>query len=477
MCVVFQDLSLNTEMKALYLSFLFLFMQDGVTEVKAGDLETSSLRKTLTADTNNLITTIYNELTTGTLPKFALKIPQFYSKPGRKESYEIFYDAKKSVGVGLGVLKDFNHLSPDSIRNYHFLWHKYLKHEENVAIYCTFQKTNDCKKVTDFHLNNNKAGSTYSINSIRKNNSRGILLEGKIYGPPCEDMSLIEIFKLENLCNFNKENSIKPWPLLGMLKYSLQSPIFIEQEGEYQQIFARKNESFRKFGYFSQSEVWSIEEVKERPNAFVSLCSFDHDLENQRFKDCKLFSRSFTNMGIGYTANSEVADKLFKSKKFGSPGNFIYPNNEIHPTNMISAGPDYALKVLIENSRDEVEFFENTKRPTNPKGTLTDQPKERKVSLHNPLEPANIRSNSFSIPLGYSTIVYITPKVREIDASAASLEESERGCRLSSESGALDIFKIYSKESCILECKIKQAYKKCGCFPWNYPVIEVSFIE
>ena len=51
-------------------------------------------------------------------------------------------------------------------------------------------------------------------------------------------MSLIEIFKLENLCNFNKENSIKPWPLLGMLKYSLQSPIFIEQESEYQQIFA-----------------------------------------------------------------------------------------------------------------------------------------------------------------------------------------------------------------------------------------------
>ena len=84
-----------------------------------------------------------------------------------------------------------------------------------------------------------------------------------------------------------------------------------------------------------------------------------------------------------------------------------------------------------------------------------------------------LRSNSFSIPLGYSTIVYITPKVREIDSSAAGLQEAERGCRLSQEASDLNIFKIYTKEGCLLECKIEQAYRKCGCFPWNYPIIEV----
>ena len=85
----------------------------------------------------------------------------------------------------------------------------------------------------------------------------------------------------------------------------------------------------------------------------------------------------------------------------------------------------------------------------------------------------SLRSNSFSIPLGYSTIVYITPKVREIDSSAAGLQEAERGCRLSQEASNLNSFKIYTKEGCLLECKIEQAYKKCGCFPWNYPIIEV----
>ena len=142
---------------------------------------------------------------------------------------------------------------------------------------------------------------------------------------------------------------------------------------------------------------------------------------------------------------------------------------------MTYAGNDYALRVLIENNREEVDLFENTKSEATPNGELNLKPRERKVSLHNPLEPANMRSNSFSIPLGYSTIVYITPKVREIDDSAASLSESERGCRLSKDSTGLNIFKIYSREGCLLDCKIKQAYKKCGCFPWNYPIIEVRY--
>ena len=141
---------------------------------------------------------------------------------------------------------------------------------------------------------------------------------------------------------------------------------------------------------------------------------------------------------------------------------------------MISAGSDHALRVLIENNREEVDLYENTRSPQNPNGDQKIKPKERKVSLHNPLEPANIRSNSFSIPLGYKTIVYITPKVREIDSSAASLSESERGCRVSKETNDLSIFKTYTKEGCLLECMIKQAYDKCKCVPWNYPIVEVS---
>ena len=90
-------------------------------------------------------------------------------------------------------------------------------------------------------------------------------------------------------------------------------------------------------------------------------------------------------MGMGYTANDEVASKLFKSETFGTPGNFLSPNNQIHPMNMISAGSKYALRVFIENNLEEVDFYEKTKHSSSPNGELNLKPKWRTVSLHNPL--------------------------------------------------------------------------------------------
>ena len=77
-------------------------------------------------------------------------------------------------------------------------------------------------------------GSKATIDVIRKNNSRGIIFEGKIQGPPCVGENLIEVFGLKKLCNFTKAISKDPLLLLWMLKYNKQSPIFLEKEDEYQ---------------------------------------------------------------------------------------------------------------------------------------------------------------------------------------------------------------------------------------------------
>ena len=37
------------------------------------------------------------------------------------------------------------------------------------------------------------------------------------------------------------------------------------------------------------------------------------------------------------------------------------------------------------------------------------------------------------------------------------------------EHAAQTIFKPKSQSTCLLECKVKQAHKKCGCVPWDYP--------
>ena len=150
----------------------------------------------------------------------------------------------------------------------------------------------------------------------------------------------------------------------------------------------------------------------------------------------------------------------------------MFLNEKDEVSKMMSPGSDEALNVLIENNAEERDNYEKTRYNGNT-GMLELKPKNIHVTLHNPKEPANIRSNSFKIPLGYSTTVYITPKATEIDDTGKLLSESQRSCRLTEDNKDLDIFNHYSSEGCLLECKIKLAFKKCGCFPWDYiPIVE-----
>ena len=337
---------------------------------------------------STLHTDIYNDLTNASLPAFSLKIPDFYFTPNSENIYILHLHSTFTFNYGstLNLLSDFKNLLPESIRNYHYLWQIYIKGESKVQIFCQFTKFIGCKDYKDFIIPTSEHSKTVLM-TIKKDNSKGILLEGDIFGPPCGDDKLVKTFKLENLCDFMKAISKKPLPILSMLKYSKQSPVYVETKEEYSSTFGRMNETLRNFGYPYENEI----QVRERPNAFVALCSFHHVLGSRNFEDCNLFFRSFTNTGIGYTANSEVASKLFKSKNVGGPEYFTFPNNQIDPINMISAGSNHALRVLIENNREEVDVYENTKSPSMPNGELKLKPKEIQVSMHNPLEPANIR--------------------------------------------------------------------------------------
>ena len=103
------------------------------------------------------------------------------------------------------------------------------------------------------------------------------------------------------------------------------------------------------------------------------------------------------------------------------------------------------------------------------------KPRNILLTLHSSKEPANIRSNALKIPLGYSTLIFITPRARKIDENGKQLSETERECRIAEDVHKSSIFKSYTQEGCLLECKTKQSYEKCGCFPWNYLPTQVLF--
>ena len=155
----------------------------------------------------------------------------------------------------------------------------------------------------------------------------------------------------------------------------------------------------------------------------------------------------------------------------------FYPNTEKEPFLMKSASSKYSLKVVIENNAEEIERYEKSKTQKKPEGDVKFEPTVISVSLHNPEEPADIRSNSFKIPLGHLSIVYISPKAREVDEDGKKLEESQRKCRLNQDTETLDIFNVYTKSACMFECQIKYAIERCHCTPWNYPINKEKYIH
>ena len=196
------------------------------------------------------------------------------------------------------------------------------------------------------------------------------------------------------------------------------------------------------------------------------MCKFEDSDESMTFENCNLFKRSFTTQGLGFTFNNEEESILIKEDYRKTA---LSENVNRKPYLMKSKE---SLTVVIENNAEEVERYEKS-----PYKRLVKKPSELFVSLHNPKEPADVKfipSTSIRIPRGYSTTFLITPKAREIDKSGKELTESRRNCRLDEEVQALDIFNVYSMTACLLECKMKYATKRCGCTPWNYPVIMES---
>ena len=199
------------------------------------------------------------------------------------------------------------------------------------------------------------------------------------------------------------------------------------------------------------------------------MCNFEEKKSKMKFENCNSFKRSFTNQGIGFTFNNEKENSLMKNNFHNG---IFFPNTDRNPSLMKSASRSKALHVVIENSQEEVQTYENTidyKNNPKEKGDLNLKPRDLTVSLHNPKEPADMRSRSFQIPLGQTTTFLITPNAREIDKSGKELAEYERNCRLDEETKALDIFNVYTRSGCLLECKMNKAVKECGCQPWNYP--------
>ena len=237
------------------------------------------------------------------------------------------------------------------------------------------------------------------------------------------DPDLVRKMNITPICDHLYDVNLDKQAFYKLLKYSKQSPTVVEENEEFHFLFKSVNSTLTSKNYYFTSDG----KAQWRQNAFVALCSHGSKIESTTFSNCNLFKRSYTNTGIGFSYNiAKVTDMFKKSSSLDETMRIFNFNMKDNIKMMKSASSDHALKVFIDYNEDAVQLFENTRTVGNPKGVLKFKPKKVSVALHNPYEPASIRSNSFEIPLGYTTTVYNTPKAREIDYSGKELEEKQR---------------------------------------------------
>ena len=208
---LFKDENALKEMKAILLSFLFLYVDEKNTEVGAGDLAASSVTNALNKKTysqyeptHNMLSTIFNDLTTkGSLPGRVLDIPSYFVIPKDDNDVNTLINHKapfESIGK-------VQHMAPElpieSIRNYVLLWHAYISGIQNVTIYCKFGKGSTCKGFNLFRLAA-KQSDYKMVTYIRRNSTRGVLIEGSLTSPPCSSNITLQSLrsKLKNIAIF-----------------------------------------------------------------------------------------------------------------------------------------------------------------------------------------------------------------------------------------------------------------------------------
>ena len=140
-------------------------------------------------------------------------------------------------------------ISYSAMRDYHYLWETYIENKGNFTIFCVNEKRFNCSYLT---LNAGRfvqarPSNWQTVTDIRKNSELGVLVEGNSTSPPCTDKKTIEKFELSPICDFLKTFKDKKNAFLKMMKFTKQSPVFIEDDDEYLSVFS--NDSISAFGY------------------------------------------------------------------------------------------------------------------------------------------------------------------------------------------------------------------------------------
>ena len=150
-------------------------------------------------------------------------------------------------------------VTEEAMTNYHYLWWTYNNNKQNFTLYCIYdrKKNDNCTKLGSFTLARYDNDWRLYVRRIRKHPDQGKLIEGELNDPPCSNDYIVRKFKIDKICNLQDEMAKNKRAFAILMKYTKQSPVYMEDEKEYNQVFSGANRTLASYGYtFKKNKVF-----------------------------------------------------------------------------------------------------------------------------------------------------------------------------------------------------------------------------
>ena len=443
----------------LLLTPLYLFMdEDRAVDIGAGHfLSTNEIDTQLKTDMTDAI----NNASRGSLPYAVFDYARLFT-----DLYNFFFKEKiyllrrHTLGYTLSKYYQTYPQNKCDLSMYADFWYAYIYWNGTVVLMCPDSGKCDPKDMT-------KVRNLDIEPSFTCNPKSDCMKTVQLDNHPCQDQTLAAEYGFLTCCDFNRNISANRAAMLKVLKFTIQSPHLLESEEEEMSLFPNMSQALPSYRTLKNSE-----DNRRNFNPFIPLCQYNGEPEVRSFRSCNLFSRAYTDMGVGYSFNTEKFEFIYKQNQGNMDSNqALFFNNKKYVQYPKSSGKNYQLQIVIDANSEEVERFEKEilKSKKMPRPFL--------LSAHDPSSPANLRAEGIEVAPGYETTILITPRLLETTENAkTTLDSNERRCKTKQENQGLEVFKTYTQESCLLECNLKSAASHCGCTPWSYPLVPGSLL-
>ena len=230
-----------------------------------------------------------------------------------------------------------------------------------------------------------------------------------------------------------------------------------------------KRSDVKKYAKKLMMTSWPMQYLDEFRNVldFVHFCGYN--IDNLK---CHEFLPTLTSSGICYTSHRNPMD-LYKPNAYTNIFKRIFFDPHVrYNKKMRKSTPLFQGRIPPGGWKKDYKIITNMNFH-NYKFRIPYVPKTQPIQFavnDNP-NAFSLLYNDLDLDVGYHNTITISQSVLNSTKSLKAMPISTRDCRFQDEAEEMKLFKNYTQQGCLFECRLNLSFNICGCYAWNYPQI------